>query len=50
MESKIRKMAEIDHDLGVLMDDLKTTSGEIKPQIDEYWQNKKEAHGVYSPA
>ena len=42
LESKIRKLAEIDTDLGVLMDDLKTTSSEIKPQIDEYWQNKKE--------
>lgn len=42
LESKLRKLAEIDTDLGVLMDDLKTTSFEIKPQIDEYWQNKKE--------
>lgn len=42
LESKVRKLAEIDNDLTTMMDELKLASTEVKPQIDEYFQNKKE--------
>lgn len=42
LESKIRKMAEIDNDLNLKMDELKQICGDVKPQMDAYFANRRE--------
>lgn len=42
LESKIRKLSDIDNDLNTKMDELKKVCVDVKPQMDAYFANKRE--------